>query len=160
MRRSAVLGSSPRRGVALVAALGLLLLAAALLAGGAASAVELRRATRTVSSAQRARAEAKHALGTVVQSWGIEEDSLPVGAVLHRTLATPPAGPPIEVVGALQRLTSTMWAVDVRVRVGAHSPALAIRRMRLLLQRAASNAAGGGPASVVPIARWSIVDRH
>lgn len=160
MRRAAVVGSSPRRGVALVAALGLLLLAAALLAGGAASAVELRRATRTVASAQRAHAEARHALGTTVQSWGTREDSLPVGAVLHRTLAAPSEGPPIEVVSALRRLTSTLWAVDVRVRVGAHSPALAVQRVRLLVQRSDSHAAGSEPASVIPIARWSIVDRH
>lgn len=162
MRRAAVLGSSPRRGVALVAALGLLLLAAALLAGGAASAVELRRATRTVASAQRAHAEGRHGLGSIMQSWGIEEDSLPVGAVLHRTLAAPSAGPPIVVVGAIQRLTSSLWAVDMRVRVGADppAPALATRRVRLLLQRAASIAAGGEPTPVVPIARWSIIDRH
>lgn len=160
MRRAAVVGSSPRRGVALVAALGLLLLAAALLAGGAVSAVELRRATRTVASAQRADAEARHALGTAVQSWGAQEDSLPVGAVLHRTLAAPSAGPPTHLVSALQRLTSTLWAVDIRVRVGAPSPAHAIRRVRLLLQRSGSPTAGSEPASVIPVARWSTVDRH
>lgn len=145
-----------RAGVALVAALGLLLLAAALLAGSATASVELRRTARSRSWAARADFEAWRALGVVLQGWDASLDSLPIGATAER-LVDPrdTAGPPVVVRARVRRLSARMFAAAVSVRVGVSGQA-AERRARLLLQRDSTGSdATGSPRA---LSRWSVVD--
>jgi hypothetical protein len=150
-----------RRGVALAAALGLLMLAAALLAGSAIASVELRRATRGLVASARARAEARRAFGEILQGWNGAADSLPVGATLERAMAMPQvAGPPVTVQARVRRLSARLYVANVSVRVGGAGAELASRRTRLLLARAPPADSGAASRSVVPLARWSVVDLH
>ena len=152
-----------RRGVALVAALGLLMLGAALLAGSAMASVELRRATRGRAAAARAQWEGWRALGEIMRRWDAAADSLPVGGVLDRVVPAPaPAGPPVAVTARLRRLTARLYAATVTVSVheGEGGSGLAMRRLRLLLERSPDSVAAGATPAVVPLARWSVVDRR
>lgn len=161
MPRRAPSGGRHRRGVALLAALGLLLLAAALLAGSAVASVELGRATRSLVAGARASAESRRALGEVVQQWDAGLDSLPIGAVVDRPVAPPEWGGLKGVARArVRRLTSRLFSVGVTVQVGDTEAAIAVRRARLLLERGADSGAGGTAARVRPLARWSLVDLH
>lgn len=147
-----------RPGVALVAALGLLLLAAALLAGSATASVELRRAARSRSWAARADFEAWRAVGVVLQGWDATLDSLPVGATVERFVEPPDAaGPPILVRARVRRLSARIFAAGVSVRVGGSGQA-ASRRARLLLQRDSSTSDSTASPRVSTVARWSVVD--
>ena len=147
-----------RTGVALVAALGLLLLAAALLAGSAAASVELRRSARSQSWSARADFEGQRALGMVLQGWDAALDSLPIGATAERFVDSADApGPPVVVRARVRRLSTRLYAVVARVRVGAGGQA-AGRRSRLLLQRDSSGADSVASRGVSTLARWSVVD--
>ena len=147
-----------RAGVALVAALGLLMLAAALLAGSATASVELRRAARSRSWAARADFEGQRALGVVLQGWDAALDSLPIGATAQRLVdSTDAPGPAVVVRATVRRLSPRIYAVVVRVRVGASGQAAA-RRARLLLQRDSSGADSVASPGVSTLARWSVVD--
>ena len=147
-----------RNGVALVAALGLLLLAAALRAGSATASVELRRNARSRSWAARADFEAQRALGLVLQGWDAALDSLPIGASVERVLEPPaPSGPPVSVRARVRRLSARNFAAVVAVRVGVSGQAAA-RRARLLLQREASGADSTASTGVSTVSRWSVVD--
>lgn len=150
-----------RRGAVLVAALGLLLLGAALLAGSAMASAHLTRATRGIVSVARADAEARRALGAVVQGWDARADSLPVGAQVDR--AIPPVvshGPRVIVRAYVHRLSRSLFAAHVAVRVGEGAGTLAVRRMHLLLERPALTDSAGIPARPMPLARWSVADRR
>lgn len=155
-------GSPPaRRGAVLVAALGLLLLAAALLAGSVMASVHLTRATRGIVSVARADAEARRALGAVVQGWDARVDSLPVGARVER--AIPPLdadGPRVVVHAYVQRISRSLFAAHVAVRVGEGAGTLAVRRMHLLLERPGLTDSTGTSARPMPLARWSVADRR
>ncbi len=157
MRRRAVL-TADRNGVALVAALGLLLLAAALLAGGATASVELRRAARSRSWAARADFETQRALGLVLQGWDAALDSLPIGASVDRVVEpSASSGPPVTVSARVRRLSARNYAAVVAVRVGVSGQAAA-RRARLLLQRAAPGSDSVASTGVSTVSRWSVVD--
>jgi hypothetical protein len=161
MRRARVRPVRRRVGVALVAALGLLMLAAALLAGSAVGSVELRRATRSLTAAALAESEMTRGLGAAMQGWDTELDSLPIGAVLERApLRTTLDGPPILVLTRVRRLTSSLYAASVSVRVGADGAELAFRHARLLLERSADTTIAGTSTGVALLARWSVVDLH
>jgi hypothetical protein len=150
-----------RRGVALVAALGLLMLGAALLAGTSVASVELHRAVRGRVAGARAEWEGKHAAGMVVQGWSAEADSMPIGAVLERALSPPPDGPGTVVVTRVRRLAADRYAAIIAVRVGEGVRRLAFRRVQVLLERAPvrdSATAQDTPRVVMPIARWRVVD--
>src|SRR3954469_10300221 len=84
MRRH--VGSRRRRraGMALVAALGLMMLAAGLLAGTAIASLGLQRAARTLVAAGRAESELRRGLAVVLQGWDAQLDSMPIGAVVDR----------------------------------------------------------------------------
>ena len=156
MHRS--VGPASREGVALVAALGLLLLSAALLAGSAIAAVELRRTARSRSWAARADFESQRALGVVLQGWDVTLDSLPIGATVERPVEpadTP--GPPLVVQARVRRLSARLFAVVVAVRVGVSGQAAA-RRARLLLQRDLPGSDSAASAGVSTLPRWSVVD--
>ena len=156
MRRSAV-RPARRDGVALVAALGLLLLAAALLAGSATAAVELRRAARSRSWAARADFETQRALGVVLQGWDATLDSLPIGASVERLVQpTDSAGPPVAVRARVRRLSGRIFAAIVAVRVV--SGQAAARRARLLLQREPPGSDSAASTGVSTLSRWSVVD--
>jgi hypothetical protein len=147
-----------RDGVALVAALGLLLLAAALLAGSAAASVELRRATRSRSWAARADFESQRALGAVLQGWEPTLDSLAIGGIVER--AVEPAddsGPPVLTRARVRRVSSRIFVAFVAVRVGA-SGQTAQRRVRLLLQRDSTGADSTVRPGVSALSRWSVID--
>jgi len=151
----------PRRGAVLVAALGLLLLGAALLAGSAMASAHLTRATRSIVAVARADAESRRALGTVVQGWDLRVDSLPVGARLERAIPSlGPDGPRIVVRAYVQRLSRSLYAANVTVRVGDGVATLAVRRTQLLLERPAPTDSTGGSARPTPLARWSFADRR
>ena len=156
MHRSA--GPARRDGVALVAALGLLLLSAALLAGSATASVELRRTARSRSWAARADFECQRALGVVLQGWDVTLDSLPIGAAVERPVEpadTP--GPPAVVQARVRRLSARLFAVVVAVRVGVSGQATA-RHARLLLQRDLPGSDSAASPGVSTLSRWSVVD--
>lgn len=156
MHRS--VGPASREGVALVAALGLLLLSAALLAGSATASVELRRTARSRSWAARADFESQRALGVVLQGWDVTLDSLPIGATVERPVEpadTP--GPPLVVQARVRRLSARLFAVVVAVRVGVSGQAAA-RRARLLLQRGLPGSDSAASAGVSTLPRWSVAD--
>lgn len=156
MRRAG--GPASRAGVALVAALGLLLLSAALLAGSATASVELRRTARSRSWAARADFESQRALGVVLQSWDATLDSLPVGATVERPVVpADTAGPPVVVQARVRRLSSRAFATLVAVRVGVSGQA-AVRRARLLLQRNLPGSDSVASPGVTTLVRWSVVD--
>jgi len=150
-----------RRGIALVSVLGMLALAAALVAGAFATAIAASRATRTARAAIVARESARRALGRAVAGWTPMDDSLPIGAFALRTS-------PDSVVAPLdstntrirvQRLSLTRYVVAVDVVVPAAGPALARRRMRVLLERPPS------PDSATllaprPLTRWSVAELY
>jgi hypothetical protein len=153
-----------RRGVALVAALGLLMLGAALLAGSSLAALELRRGVRGRVAGARAEWEARRAVGMVVQGWDAELDSMPVGAMRQRAMQPLPDAPATLTVAYVRRLATDRYAATVSVRVGAEggAGALANRRVRLLLERAHTSDSTAAPGdslrAVMPIARWRVVD--
>ena len=150
-----------RRGIALVAVLGMLALAAALIAGAFATATAATRATRTTRAAIVARESARRALGRAVSGWQRVDDSLPIGAFTLRTspesLATR-----LDSVNArvrVQRLSLTRYVIAVDVVVPATGPVLARRRMRVLLERPPS------PDSTTllaprPFMRWSVAELY
>lgn len=155
--RSAVRLAS-RDGVALVAALGLLLLAAALLAGSATAAVELRRAARSRGWGARADFETQRAIGVVLQGWDATLDSLPIGATVERPVErTDSAGPPVAVRARVRRLSGSIFAAVVAVQVGVSGEA-ATRRARLLLQRQSPGSDSAASMGVSTLSRWSVVD--
>src|SRR5689334_13776068 len=82
------LGKCPgrrRAGVALVAALGLMMLAAALLAGTAVASLGLQRAARTLAATERASSEVQREFGRLLGEWSPALDSMAVGATAdHR----------------------------------------------------------------------------
>lgn len=161
MRRVRSLIPRTRRGAVLVAALGLLLLGSALLAGSAMASVHLTRGTRAIVAVARAEAEARRALGAVVQGWDSSADSLPVGARIERAIPSRiPDGPRIVMRAYVHRLSSSLYAAHVTVRVGEGVGTLAVRRMQLLLERPALTDSTGGPPRPRPLARWSIADRR
>jgi hypothetical protein len=152
-----------RRGVALVAALGLLMLGAALLAASSLAALELRRGVRGRVAGARAEWEGRRAVGAVLQGWDAELDSLPVGGTRERVLPPPDDGPASSTVARIRRLATDRYAATVRVRVGAEggAGALANRRVKLLLERAHQSdaiAQRDTLRAVMPIARWRVVD--
>ena len=104
-------GQCTRPGVALVAALGLLILGAALLVGSAAASVELRRGARSRTAAARAESEVRRGLGVVVQGWQPALDSLPIGRRVERAMpAGDAANGDIAVQGAVRRLSARRCA--------------------------------------------------
>jgi hypothetical protein len=150
-----------RRGVALVAALGLLMLGAALLAGSALSSLELRRATRARTSSARAESEVRFGLGTVLRGWDTALDSLPIGARAER--AIPAHGgqdPTIATHGVVRRLTPRLYVVTVRATVGREGAVLAVSRALLFLERSSAADSAHVVAPVVPLSRWSVAEIH
>jgi hypothetical protein len=152
-----------RRAVALVAALGLLMLGAALLAGTSVASREMHRAVRGRVAGARAEWEARRAVGTVMQGWNAALDSMPVGATREEVLVAPVEGPATRITARVRRLAVDRYAASVTVRVGAEGGAgsLAVRRVRLLLERAlaADSATPSDTARVVmPITRWRVVE--
>ena len=159
-----------RRGFALVTALALLALSAALLVGAVTIATALARSARTERASLAADASARHALATVLATWG-DGDALAVGQGLERELTVAETGgdPRSPTAGRLriQRLTTGLFAIAVDVRAGAPTPARL--RLRLLVARprvadtvsrdslAATPTARGVPA---PILRWSAADLY
>ncbi len=159
--RPTVASPSTRRGAVLVAALGLLLLGAALLAGSAMASAHLARATRGIVAVARADTEARAALGAVVQGWDTRADSLPVGGRLDRAIPSRESdGPRVLVRAHVQRLSRSLYAAHVTVRVGEGVATLAVRRLQLLLERPARSDSAGSVASPRPLAQWSIADRR
>lgn len=147
-----------REGVALVAALGLLLLAAALLAGSTTASLELRRTARSRSWAARADFEGQRALGVALQRWDAALDSLPIGGTAERVVdSAETPGPPLVVRARVRRLSARVFAVVVRVRVGVSGQAAA-RRARLLVQRDSSGSDSVAPPGITTLSRWSVVD--
>jgi hypothetical protein len=154
-------GSTERRGIALVAVLAMLALAGALLAGAFAASVATQRAVRADRAAIVAQSVSRRALARVLASWSAADDSLAVGAVSVRA-AVESAAVSIDSADvrlALRRLDSSRFVVSVDVLVPSAGPPLARRRVRMLLERAAS------PDSTVVapprlLARWSVGDLY
>jgi hypothetical protein len=147
--------------VALVAALGLLMLGAALLAGSAVASMELRRATRGLVASARADGEGRRALGEILQRWDAEASALPVGGTLDRIVpASVTDGPSVVVHSRIRRLTSRLYAASVSVSVGGDEASVAVRRMRLLLERAPDGDSTGTSPPVVPVARWRVEEHR
>lgn len=132
-----------------------------MLAGSAVASGHLTRATRSLVSVARAEAESRRVLGAVVQGWDARIDSLPVGARLEQSVPSLVAdGPPIVVRAWVERLSPSLYAAQVTVRVGGDAGALAIRRKQLLLERPVLADSMSGPAHPIPLAQWSLADRR
>jgi hypothetical protein len=159
MRRHATQQRRPRAGIALVAALGLMLLAAGLLAGTAVASLGLQRASRTLAATGRAESELRRGLALVLQGWDVALDSMPIGAVVDRVAVSAVTdGAPFTVRTRMRRLGPALYAASVAVQVGDSAAPLASRRARLLLGRAVDSATSGALAGVRPLARWSLTD--
>jgi hypothetical protein len=159
MRRNASHHRRGRPGMALVAALGLMMLAAGLLAGAAVASLGLQRASRTLAASARAETELRRSMGLVLQGWSSALDSLPVGATFDR--AVPPVvvdGVPVSGRTHVQRLGPALYAATVTVQVGDSAASLALRQGRLLLTYAADTTTRGGSPGIRPLAPWSVVD--
>jgi hypothetical protein len=150
-----------RRGIALVTVLGMLALAAALIAGAFATATAASRATRTTRAAIVAREAARRALGRAVAGWQPMDDSLPIGAFALRTSpeSTATAIDSVNARVRVQRLSRARYVIAVDVVVPATGPALARRRMRVVLERPPS------PDSATllaprPITRWPVAELY
>ena len=150
-----------RRGVALVTTLAMLALAGALLAGAFAASVATARAARVDRAAIVAQSVSRRALARVLASWSAADDSLAVGAVSLRATVESAAVPldSAAVRLALRRLDASRFVASVDVVVPGAGPPLARRRLRMLLERAAS------PGSTVvavprPLARWAVGDLY
>jgi hypothetical protein len=88
---------------------------------------------------------------------------MPVGAVREQGLVPSAERPAAVITARVRRLALDRYAASVTVRVEAEGGAgsLAVRRVRLLLERAlvADSAAPRDTARVVmPIARWRVVE--
>jgi len=153
--------SRARHGIALVSVLGMLALAAALIAGAFATATAASRASRTTRAAIVARESARRALGRAIAGWQAMDDSLPIGGF---TLRTSPESTVVPLDSAntrlrVQRLSLTRFVISVDVVVPAVGPALARRRMRVLLERPPS------PDSTTllaprPLVRWPVAELY
>ena len=139
----------------------MLALAAALIAGAFATATAASRASRSTRAAIVARERARRALGRAVAGWQTMDDSLPIGAFVLRTspessgVALDSANTRIRV----QRLSLNRFVIAVDVTVPAVGPALARRRMRVLLERPPS------PDSTTvlaprPLVRWPVAELY
>jgi hypothetical protein len=149
----------PRRGLALVATLGLLLLAGALLAGSFVSSLGLRRATTGLTAVARADWAQRRALADALAGWDAAADSLPLGAAMDRpVVVSRTGGPAVHVHARLRHLTPAIYSVTVAVRVGDGAVPMATRRVRLLLARPAGGDSAAGSRVPSPLARWSMSD--
>jgi hypothetical protein len=126
-----------RRGMALLAALCMLALAAALLAGAFASSAASSRATRSLRAALVADAAARRALANALMQWSAADDSLAIGAAVHRVVLDS-ASAPLDAADTrlvVQRLATNLHVVAADVTVPASGASLARRRMRMLVRR-------------------------
>ena len=136
------------------------MLASALLAATAVASTARRRATVARVAAARAGTEARRVAAEVLLGWDGAADSLAVGAELHRAVSTPATnGLPISVRAHIRRLAPDFYSVVAAVRVGPGARGVAFRRLHLLLERIAP-ADSGEVRSLVPLVRWSVVDRQ
>jgi len=150
-----------RRGIALVSVLAMLALAAALIAGAFATATAALRASRSTRASIMARESARRALGRAVAGWRPVDDSLPIGAFVLRTSreSTATALDSVDVRLRIQRLSLTSFVISADAVVPASGPALARRRMRVLLERPPSPDSASILAPRPPV-RWPIADLY
>ena len=139
------------------------MLGAAMVAGTSVASLGIRRGVRGRVAGARAEWAARHAVGMVVQGWDAALDSMAVGAVRELRLPPPTGGPAMVIAARVRRLAADRYAASVSVRAGAEGGpgSLAVRRVRLLLARAAVADGGTGSDStriVMPIARWRVVE--
>jgi hypothetical protein len=145
--------------VALVAALALLVLGAALLTGSALASVGVQRSSRTRVAGARARAEALRGLALVLQGWETSLDSLPVGARADRSVPMEAVvGLPVASRARVRRLSPSLYAVTVEVRVGDSAAVIATRRARVFMARAEVAGDSASVPSVTALGRWSVVE--
>ena len=150
-----------RRGVVLVAVLGLLTLGAALIAGAFAAARSSSRTTRSVRAAIVAQAGARRALARTLASWAPRDDSLGVGGFTTRTFAESAAVllDSADVRVRVHRLSAALYVVAAEVSVPSARAPLARRRARVLLERAPTIDTGI-VQPLRPIARWASADLY
>ena len=150
-----------RRGVVLVAVLGLLALGAALIAGAFAAARQSARASRSARAAIVAQAAARRGLARAMTSWSATEDSLGIGAYSARSYPESAlvALDSADVRVRVHRLSSTLYVVAAEARVPSTGAPIARRRARVLLERPPTI-----DSTVVqpirPIARWASADLY
>ena len=153
--------SRRRRGVVLVAVLGLLALGAALIAGAFAAARDSARATRSARAAIVAQATARRALVRTLASWSARDDSLGIGGFTTRTFAESAATvlDSADLRVRVHRLSALLYVVAAEASVPSSRAPLARRRARVLLERAPTI-----DTTIVqplrPIARWASANLH
>lgn len=148
-----------RSGMALVAALGLMMLAAGLLAGTVVASLGLQRASRTLAASARAEAALRRGLATVLQGWDAALDSMPVGAIVDRARADRVEdGVSLVVRTRVRRLGASLYAATVAVQVGDSAAPIAVRRGRLVLRQVIDSLASSETRGIRPLARWSVAD--
>jgi hypothetical protein len=150
-----------RRGVVLVAVIGLLALGAALVAGAFAAARGSARATRSARGAVVAQAVARRALARTLSAWTARDDSLGIGAFTVRAYSESAAVAldSAEVRVRVHRLSVSLFVVAADASVPSARAPLARRRARVLLERAPTI-----DTTIVqplrPIARWPSADLY
>ena len=150
-----------RRGVVLVAVLGLLALGAALIAGAFAAARSSARTTRSGRAAIVAQAVARRALARTLASWTPRDDSLGIGGFTTRTFAESAAITldSADIRVRVHRLSAALYVVAAEASVPSARTPLARRRARVLLERAPTiDTAIVQPLR--PIARWASTDSY
>jgi hypothetical protein len=153
--------AAPRRGVVLVAVLGLLALGAALIAGAFAAARHSARATRSARAAIVAQAAARRALARTLSSWSARDDSLGVGGFTTRAYAESAAVAldSADIRVRVHRLSASLYVVAAEASVPSGRAPLARRRARVLLERAPTiDTVVVQPPR--PIARWASADLY
>ena len=155
------MSAANRRGVVLVAVLGLLALGTALIAGAFAAARSAARATRSARAAIVAQAAARRALARTITSWTPRDDSLGIGAFSTRTFAESAAvaldSADLRVL--VHRLSALLYVVAAEASVPSARAPLARRRARVLLERAPTiDTVTVQPPR--PIARWASADLY
>jgi hypothetical protein len=144
-----------RRGVALVAALALLTFAAALLAGSFASSTSLVHAERSARAAVYAEILARRVAAEVLATWVDGGDSIAVHGHDDREPMVRSSFGRTVARTRIQRISASLYAITVDVRVGTGAVPVAHRRVRLVVERSPPSDSAGPPGAPRPIARWS-----
>ncbi len=152
-----------RRGTVLIIALALLILGSALLAGSSSASRATGRAARTYEAVALGDAESRSMAANYLMGWSAAEDSLTVGGDLSTsrvdTIASFGATPVVSTI-RLKRLSALRFVLAVECRIGPPASVLAIRRMRIVLQRAAPADSTVPPPPPVPIRHWAASDLY
>jgi hypothetical protein len=151
-----------RRGVALLAALTMLVLSAALLTGAFAASRAMIRSARSAKAMARVETGAQRALAEVLVGWSPALDSLSVGGIVDAALDSEPAEmrPLLSRRAQVRRITERLYVISLDVRAFDWDAPIAQRRARLIVERPAQTDSAAPLARPIPVRRWSVADLY